>query len=236
MCESETCGGSAASARKATASCAGVLRRELALRLRRERRRADPEESIARVGEALCEPRCGLLHPPVLREPARELLGRLLRAEVGELGGLVGEERARLQLEQRGDEDEELAARLQVERLSLCEQLDEGDDDRGDVDLGEVELLAQDERQEEVERPLEGVQVQLELAHDHRAEASRAAGRGLATYADMLRRGTAGGSHRHRDVTASRRRCTFRLVEPSDRVSPGAMSGGCHRDGHVTGM
>ncbi len=52
--------------------------------------------------------------------------------------------------------------------VALGQPLDERDDDRGDVDLGEVELLAQDERQEQVERPLEGVQIQLELAHDHR--------------------------------------------------------------------
>ena len=38
----------------------------------------------------------------------------------------------------------------------------------GDVDLGEVELLAQDEGQEQVEGAFEGVQIQLELAHDHR--------------------------------------------------------------------
>ena len=63
--------------------------------------------------------------PPVLREPPRELLGRLLGLELGELGLLVGEQRARLQLEQRGDEDEELAARLEVELLPLREPLEE---------------------------------------------------------------------------------------------------------------
>ena len=143
----------------------------------------------ARVREALGEPGGRLLHSAVFGEAACELLGRLLRPEVGELCRFVREERARLELEQRGDEDEELAARLEVERLALGEQLHEGDDDRGDVDLGEVELLAQDEREQEVERPLEGVQIQLELAHDHREEASRGAGQ-PPTCRDTARPGT----------------------------------------------
>ena len=166
--ERRRCGGSTASARSAAASDSASCGASFALRLRGERRRAEAEEPVARLAQPLGEPARGLLHPAVLGEPARELLGRLLRAELGELGLLVGEERAGLQLEQRRDQDEELAARLEVELLPLREPLDERDDDRGDVDLGEVELLAQDERQQQVERPFEGVQVQLELAHDHR--------------------------------------------------------------------
>ena len=85
--------------------------------------------------EALREPAGRLLHAPVLGEAPRQLLGGLLRLELGELGGLLGEEAARLQLEERGDQDEELAAGLEVELLALGEALDEGDDDPGDVDL-----------------------------------------------------------------------------------------------------
>ena len=38
--------------------------------------------------------------------------------------------------------------------------------DLGHVDVAPLQFLPQDERQEEVERPFEGVEIQLELAHD----------------------------------------------------------------------
>src|SRR5207248_2427211 len=84
--------------------------------------------------------------------------------ELGELCLLLGEEAARLQLEERREEDEELAARLEVELVALGEPRDEGDDDLRQVELGERQLLAEDEREQEVERTLEGVEVELELA------------------------------------------------------------------------
>ena len=84
---------------------------------------------------------------------------------------LVREERARLQLEQRRDEDEELAARLEVELLPLGQPLEEGGDDAREVDVPQVELLLEDEREQQVERPLERVEVELELPDDHAADA-----------------------------------------------------------------
>ena len=113
----------------------GILRRERRLGLRRERSRAEPEEAVALVGQTLAEPGGSLLGAPVLGEPARELLRGLFGIELGELGFLLREERARLQLEQRRDEDEELAARLEVELLLLGETLEERDDDAGEVDV-----------------------------------------------------------------------------------------------------
>ena len=80
-----------------------------------------------------------------------------------------GKSTARLQLEQRGDEHEELAARLEVELLPLGEPLEEGEHDPGHVDLAQLELVLQDERQQQVERALEGVEVELELPDDHAA-------------------------------------------------------------------
>ena len=145
----------------------GILRRERRLDLRRERRRAEPEVAVALRREPLAEPLRGLLGAPVLGEPPRELLGGLLRIELCELGLLVREERARLQLEQRRDEDEELAARLEVELLPLGQPLEEGDDDAREVDVPQVELLLEDEREQQVERPLERVEVELELPDDH---------------------------------------------------------------------
>ena len=42
----------------------------------------------------------------------------------------------------------------------------------GEVDVAQVELLLEDERQQQVERPLEGVEVELELPDDHARDPS----------------------------------------------------------------
>ena len=81
-----------------------------------------------------------------------------------------------LELEQRGDEDEELAARVQVELVALGQALDERHDDRGHVDLGRLDRLLQEQRQQQVERALEGVEVQLEIADGTGHAATLAAG------------------------------------------------------------
>src|SRR5207237_5736097 len=96
-------------------------------------------------------------------EPPRELRGRLLGLGLCELCVLVGEEPARIQREQRSDEDEELAARLEIEPVPLREPLEERRDDAGEVDVAQVKLLLEDEREQQVERPLERVEVELEL-------------------------------------------------------------------------
>ena len=158
MCARDTSGGSAASARSATASAAGSWG---------ARRRSDCGASGAgpsrkkrsrSASSRSDEPAGRLLHPPVLLQPAGELLGRLLRVEVAELDLLLTEQLPCLQLEQRPDENEELAAGVEVDRagarrwkrrrqsrrrpagrhrLRRCrwQPLDEGDDDVGDVDI-----------------------------------------------------------------------------------------------------
>ena len=168
MCERDTFGGSTANPLSDDGELRRILVGEPALGPRRERRRAEAEEALALVREPLAQPAGRLLHPAVLGEPPGELLGGLLRLEVGELGLLLGEEVPRLDLEQRGDEHEELAARVEIELVALGEMRDERDDDRGDVDVRRLELILEDERQEEVERALEGVEVQLQLAHGGR--------------------------------------------------------------------
>ena len=138
-------------------------------------------------GPARCrgarEPARRLLHTAVLGEPPRELLCRLLGLELPELGGLVREQASRLELEQRGDEHEELPACLQVELVPLRHALDEREHDRGDVDVARLELLSEQERQEEVERSLERVEFQLQLA-----DGSRQHGRRLAAQPDATSR------------------------------------------------
>ena len=134
MCESETSGGGSASSRSVAASCSGSCGASFrsgrgasgAGPMRKNRSRSPASRSASQAGR--------LLHPAVLGEPARELFGGLLRLELGELGLLVREERARLQLEQRRDQDEELAAGLEIELVALRKPLDESDHDRGHVD------------------------------------------------------------------------------------------------------
>ena len=88
-----------------------------------QRRRPEPEEPVALTFQPLREPGRSLLRAPVLGQPARQLLRRLLGLELGELGLLVREQPTRLQLEQGRDEDEELAAGLEVELAALREPL-----------------------------------------------------------------------------------------------------------------
>src|SRR5205823_6258324 len=126
-------------------------------------------EAVALGVQALREPRRGGLDRAVLLEAPGQLLGGLVRRELGEVHLLLGEELARLQLEQRRDQDEELADRVEVEPLLLREALAERDDDRGDVDLRRPQLVFQDERQQQVERALERVEIELELPKLHEA-------------------------------------------------------------------
>ena len=141
-----------------------LLACEPALGLGCERRRPDPEVALPLCFEPLAQPGRGVLHAAVLGEAPGELLGGLLRLELGELGLLVGEQVARLELEQRGDQDEELAADVEVELVAFGEPLDECDDDPGHVDLGRLDRVLEEECQQKVERALERVEVQLEVA------------------------------------------------------------------------
>ena len=164
MCAVDGSGGSTASRRSAATSFCGSCWASLRSGLRRERGRADAEVQVAPLVESAAQPVRGLFRATVLGEAPRELFGRLFRLELRELGLLLREHRARLQLEERGDQDQELAAGVQVELALLGEMLDERDHDLGEIDLLQRQLLAQDEREQQVERPLERVEVELQFA------------------------------------------------------------------------
>src|SRR5262249_7674281 len=119
----------------------------------------------------------GPLHAPVAGAAPRQFLRRPLRLELRELELLLREEPTRLQLEQRRHEHEELAAGVEIEPPLLLEALAEREHDLGDVDLGRLQLLSEHERQQQVERPLERTEVELEPAHDPRRKATAATGR-----------------------------------------------------------
>ena len=88
----------------------------------------------------------------------------------------------------------------------------------GHVDLARLELLPQDERQQQVERALERVEVELEVPDDHRARTpSGAGGRGPSGTAIA---GLRGGWRRPPDLRRSppaRKNChqTKNAVEPT---------------------
>ena len=147
----------------------------MSLGLRRERSRPQPEEAVALGGEPLHQPDGSLLHTSILGQAPSELLRRLFGLELTELGGFVREERACLQLEQRRDQHEELATHLEIELVPLGHELDEREDDDGDVDFAGLELLLQQKRQEQIERAFERVEVEVELTHRGRGHGRRLA-------------------------------------------------------------
>ena len=138
-----------------------------AAQLRRQRRDA---VAVAVLGRQTRRELLGGPPEAAVVEHAREqLVGGLPRLELEQLLLLAGEHEPRLELEQRGDEDQELGGRLQVQLALGLEVVEVGEHDVGEIDLQQVELLAQDERQQEVEGPGEDVEVQLELGDAHRA-------------------------------------------------------------------
>jgi hypothetical protein len=89
-----------------------------------QRSRPEPPEQVATPVQPLLQELRGLLRAAVFGEPASELLGRLLRLQLRELRLLLREHRARLQLKQRRDQDQELAAGLEVELTLRLQVLD----------------------------------------------------------------------------------------------------------------
>ena len=126
-----------------------------------QRRRA--VEVAAAVGEQLGEVGGGVAVAAVLEHPREQLIRRLLGAELDQLLLRGRQQQPRLELEQRGDQDQELGRRLEVELALLLDVLEVGDHDLTELDLGERDLLAQDDGHQQVERPREDVEVEVEL-------------------------------------------------------------------------
>jgi hypothetical protein len=132
---------------------------------RGQRRR--PVQVPSLIREQTGEMRSGVAVAPVFEHPRQQLLGRLLRSEL-DLLLVAWKQESRLELEQRSDQDKELGRGLEVQLPGSLEVLDVRDHDVAQVDVHEVDLLPEDEGQQEVERPRERVQVELELGGAHR--------------------------------------------------------------------
>ena len=113
-----------------------------------------------------------------LEHPREQLLGGLAGLEILEQVRVVaGQHQPRLQLQQRRDQHQELGRDLEIELAARLEHVEVGDDDVGQLDLEQVDLLAQDERQEQVERTREDLEIELQLGDDHALERSARPGR-----------------------------------------------------------
>ncbi len=126
-------------------------------------RRARAEDAQACCRTPLREPLRGPLETLILGEAQRELLGRALGVELLLVFGVGIDEQPGLQLTQRRDEHEELRKRLEIDLLSAFDPRKVRQHDVDDRNLDELELLAQHEGEQQVERPRERVEVEVEL-------------------------------------------------------------------------
>ena len=128
---------------------------------RRQRRRAI---EVAALGlEAVGQNLRGVAVAAVLEHPRDQLLDRLFRAEI--VQALLGarQHQPRLQLQQRRDQDQKLGRHLQLQLALALQVLHVGDDDLAQLQVEQADLLAQDDRHQQVERPREDVEVEVEV-------------------------------------------------------------------------
>ena len=110
-----------------------------------------------------------------VEQPRHQLLGSLFGLDLERLLVLAREHQPGLQLEQRRQQHDELGSGLQLELPAAVQVVEVGEHDIGELQLEQVHLLAQDEREQQVEGPREDVQVQLEGRDAHLPTAQRAA-------------------------------------------------------------
>ena len=150
----------------------GLLERRAAQRGRQ--RRGAVERALLGLA-ARGQEAAGAAEARVGEHPLEQLLGRLGGRELVELLDLLARQhQARLELQQRGDQHEELRRGLEVELVAGLEVVEVGQHDVGQLDLEQVELLAQDQRQQQVERAREDVEVQLQACDRRRGHEERA--------------------------------------------------------------
>lgn len=103
-----------------------------------------------------------------VEHPRDQLLERLLGGELDQVLLVARQHQARLQLEQCRDQDEELGRSFEVELATRLEYVEVPEHHVCEVDFEQVDLLTQDQREQQVERPGEDLQVELEVGDGHR--------------------------------------------------------------------
>ena len=103
----------------------------------------------------------------VLEQTREQLVGRLAGVEIEPLLLLAREHQPRLELEQRSDQHEELGGGFQVQLTRALQMLDVGEHDVREVDLEQVDLLPENQRQEEVEGSVEDLEIEVERGDRH---------------------------------------------------------------------
>src|SRR3984957_6552338 len=107
-----------------------------------------------------------------LQHPLKQLLGRLSGLDVEQLSAVLGDNQTRLQFQQRRDQHDEFSGGLQVKLAATLEVIEVGEHDVGQLKVEQVHLLAQDEREQQVERPTEDLQVEVECGKRHASTVS----------------------------------------------------------------
>src|SRR5206468_1153994 len=99
-----------------------------------------------------------------VEHPREQLLGSLLRLELEQLLVFLAEHQARLQLQQRRDQDDEFGGALEIDLAAAFEVVEVGEHHLRELELEQVDLFAQDQRQQQVERPAEDLEVEVQAA------------------------------------------------------------------------
>ena len=132
----------------------------------------------ALLAEQLCEMVGSLAVAARIEHPREQLLGRLSGLKISKLIDLAGREhQSRLQFEQSRDQHDELGRHLKVELTARLKHIDIRDDDLGEIQIEQINFLAQNERQQQVKRTREELKVELNLSSNHCSKVTAAAGR-----------------------------------------------------------
>ena len=171
------CGGGINSRSMAAASCQGYLAELDHGRFGTGSQRCRSVAEHAQfLGGTLAQPSRDALEAAVLDQALEQLGLRLLGRQVVQIVELTGEEQPHLDLEQRGHQHQELAGRLEVELALVVRPADVGDHDLCDRNVGQLDLLAQHQREQQVEWSVEDVEVELEIGEDHSRHSRRPGG------------------------------------------------------------
>src|ERR1022692_3465912 len=133
--------------------------------MRRQRRAAKTHALLAI--EQLEQVSRGRTVATCLEHPLQQLLGRFARLDVEQLLAVLGKHQTRLQFEQRRDQDDELGRGLQVQLAATLQIVEVGKHHVGELQVEQIDLLAQHKREQQVEGTAKYLQIELERRERH---------------------------------------------------------------------